>query len=153
MTESICPCGSTLSFSTCCGQLIARATQEYSPEQLMRSRYTAYAIKDYQYIVDTYAKDARQGLTKDMIKGSDQHTLWLKLEVVATPSPSQVEFKAYYSIDNQYFMLHEVSNFIEDTGAWFYQTGDIQSDSGKIKLQRNDPCLCGSGKKAKKCCL
>ena len=30
---------------------------------------------------------------------------------------------------------------------------DLSSLSGKDKVGRNDPCHCGSGKKAKKCCL
>ena len=28
----------------------------------------------------------------------------------------------------------------------------IKAESGKVKPKRNGPCLCGSGKKYKKCC-
>jgi len=28
----------------------------------------------------------------------------------------------------------------------------ILNDTGRVKIGRNDPCACGSGKKFKKCC-
>ncbi|KRE51039.1 YecA family protein [Paenibacillus sp. Soil724D2] len=34
-----------------------------------------------------------------------------------------------------------------------HSTTDLKAVSGKSKIGRNDPCLCGSGKKYKKCCL
>ncbi|MDQ0917593.1 YecA family protein [Paenibacillus sp. V4I5] len=34
-----------------------------------------------------------------------------------------------------------------------HSTNDLKAVSGKSKIGRNDPCLCGSGKKYKKCCL
>ena len=117
----------------------------------MRSRYSAYVIGKYQYIYDTYAEKQKADLSVAEIENNAKGTDWLRLEVIAS-SDDQVEFKAYYSADQQFFVMHETSSFVQENNGWKYDTGTIYPDSGAYKPGRNDPCLCGSGKKYKKCC-
>lgn len=63
-----------------------------------------------------------------------------------------VEFKAYFLDKDKLHCLNEASNFVRETGRWLYTDGEFKPKS-VVKNSRNDPCPCGSGKKAKKCCL
>lgn len=124
-------------------------------EELMRSRFTAYLVKDYRYILQTYTSDKRTKLTVAELVASDKDTTWLSLQVLSHQSyinKAQVAFKAFYKIDKHYYVMHEVSDFIIDVGKWFYSHGKIQKGSGEFSPERNSQCLCASGKKFKKCC-
>ena len=39
-----CPCGSRQRYDACCGRLHRRAAEAETAEELMRSRYAAYAL-------------------------------------------------------------------------------------------------------------
>ena len=157
MTNNIknCFCGNELTFEECCQPIISDKIDPQNAEQLMRSRFTAYAIEDYQYILQTYASSQRSKLTIKGIADSAQDTQWLSLQVLAHHSQentAQVEFKAFYQVVNSYYVMHELSDFIFEAGKWLYTNGAIQKGSGEFTPQRNSQCLCGSGKKYKKCC-
>jgi SEC-C motif-containing protein len=72
---------------------------------------------------------------------------WLKLDVL-NAYENIVEFKAYYKENGKIAVLHEKSFFIEENGVWKYKDGELFN----AKVERNEPCPCGSGKKFKKCC-
>ncbi|MCW2817566.1 MAG: sec-C motif containing protein, partial [Marmoricola sp.] len=44
-----CPCGSA-AYDTCCGPLHRGERQAGTPEELMRSRFAAYAVGDTAYV-------------------------------------------------------------------------------------------------------
>jgi len=148
---ALCPCGSNNDYNNCCKKVHDNHAMAVKPEQLMRARYSAHVLKNVDFIVDTYhsscnAQNDRQGITDSV------QLNWQRLEVMATPEPSDnngiVEFKAYYieGLSEQY--MHERSRFIKEKGYWYYLDGHFPAQ----KVGRNDPCLCGSGKKYKKCC-
>ncbi|MFT4939282.1 MAG: SEC-C motif-containing protein [Paraglaciecola sp.] len=125
----------------------------------MRSRYSAYATRQFSYIIETYAKAQRINLHLDEFQQAGKDSHWLKLEVLdftAQKNTAQVEFSAYYRIngepDNTFYKLHELSDFCQEDGLWRYTTGEIFDDSGRYTPLRNESCLCASGKKYKKCC-
>lgn len=39
-----------------------------------------------------------------------------------------------------------------ESGQWLYHANQSQSTMQRVKLSRNDECICGSGNKFKKCC-
>lgn len=49
-----CPCGSGRSYGVCCGPLHAGEREAATPEELMRSRYAAYALRDTGYVRRTW---------------------------------------------------------------------------------------------------
>ncbi|WP_293763307.1 YchJ family metal-binding protein, partial [uncultured Paraglaciecola sp.] len=49
-----CFCGNTLAFEQCCKPIIDGQLNAKDAEALMRSRFSAYFINDYQYILKTY---------------------------------------------------------------------------------------------------
>ena len=121
----------------------------------MRSRFTAYVIKDYRYVLQTYALAQRTNLTVSALADNTQDTRWLSLQVLAhhpKDNTAQVEFKAIYQIDSRYYVMHELSDFVFEAEKWRYTTGVMQKSSGEFTPERNSQCLCASTKKFKKCC-
>ncbi|MFC3095799.1 zinc chelation protein SecC [Alteromonas sediminis] len=145
-----CYCGSKRTFAECCGPVIQCDTAK-SPEQLMRSRYSAYCVEDYDYILNTYAHSPRASLSVLQLRESAANTQWLGLRIVATRD-HLVTFAAYFKETNTLKCLQETSLFVIENNKWRYLRGDI-AHLGTAKLSRNDSCFCGSGNKFKKCCL
>jgi len=123
----------------------------------MRSRFTAYANKNESYLLETWSGSKRP----ELIDFSKEEAVWTKLEIVKTKKGSKkdskgiVEFKAYYNLEDEPYVMTEISRFIKKSDRWFYLDGVVKSVS-KINQQvnqgKNAPCSCGSGKKFKRCC-
>lgn len=119
--SKLCPCGSGHLLAECClpihdGQLIAT-----TPEELMRSRYTAYALNNLQYIENTMRGRALEEFQQN--SENSANIKWLKLEVLASSVDMDngiVEFKAYYRFNGHKYCLHEVSEFELIDGHWYY---------------------------------
>ena len=149
-----CPCCSGLTFEHCCQKFISKDEQPEFAEQLMRSRFTAYARLDAQYIVDTYTQKEQGNLDIDDITQWAKENKWIKLVIHKknySSLPVTVEFSAFYINDNQLIEMREVSNFVMET-QWKYQDGEVITHDVVKLLKRNDTCPCESGKKYKKCC-
>lgn len=112
-----------------------------TPEDLMRSRYDAFVRMNGEYL----AKTTTQDITADM--NGYENIEWLKLDVLDA-CDDEVEFKAYYKENDTIHLLHERSKFIKKDGNWLYDSGELFN----TKIERNEPCPCGSGRKYKKCC-
>ncbi len=112
-----------------------------TPKELMISRYEAFVAKDWDYLAKTSTSQSIEEL--QMMPELE----WLKLEVL-NAYDNIVEFKAYYRENGKIGLLHEKSHFIKENGSWKYADGELFSS----KIERNEPCPCGSGKKFKKCC-
>ena len=53
-------------------------------------------------------------------------------------------------VEKTFAVLEERSRFVRENDHWFYLDGEHSVTP--LKPGRNDPCLCGSGRKFKKCC-
>jgi SEC-C motif-containing protein len=137
---------------------------EKSPETaeaLMRSRYTAYAVGDIDYILGTHdpdrVKDVDQANTEAWSKSAE----WLGLEIVkteageASDTQGTVEFVANYKIRGTKIAHRERATFRKHGSRWVFVDGEeIKGPPVRHtepRVGRNDPCPCGSGKKYKKC--
>lgn len=142
-----CICGDNKTYNECCGAIIDGAKKASTPEELMRSRYTAYVNGDVDYLMLSTAEDNRHIDDAELIREFSSSVEWLKLDVLNS-NGTQVEFKAYYRDADGIKVLHEKSNFILKDGTWLYTDGDLYNS----KVERNESCPCQSGKKFKKCC-
>jgi SEC-C motif-containing protein len=118
-----CYCGSNLSFDLCCKLYISGQAVAPTAEKLMRSRYSAYATHQADYLVATTHKAARtKSLKQDTLQWAIANQ-WQKLEIL-TVTATVVEFKAYYfdAYKNQH-IHHERSTFVQEDGLWFYVDG------------------------------
>ena len=86
-----CYCCSSKSFDECCGPFIKGDKHPSSAEQLMRSRFSAYATAHYQYILETYTKEKQQGLSVEDLAQSAQGATWFALKVHPTLAASSVD--------------------------------------------------------------
>lgn len=116
-------------------------SEKLNPQELMRSRYEAFVREDWKYIANTSTKQTVEDLQVS------PPMEWLKLDVLDSYE-NIVEFKAYYRVKNKIEVLHEKSFFVQIDGIWKYEDGVLYNS----KIQRNENCPCGSGKKFKKCC-
>lgn len=151
MPETSCPCGQG-EYAQCCQPLHTVQAKAQSAEQLMRSRYSAFARHEIDYIVQTTALGQQQALDVPAISDWSKSNQWLRLEVVQADehldkTHAQVEFKAHYHDGKQAHVHHEVSHFVKQNGAWFF----LDPTTG-LQTTMKQPCICGSGKKFKQCC-
>lgn len=119
----------------------------------MRARYSAHVLGLTDFIVNTYHPSCHAEQQRDAIAQSANNQ-WQQLEVLRSWSGNDdnegfVHFKAYFQDNQQVHCLEEQSRFVREHGLWFYIDGVFPKQQ---KVGRNDPCLCGSGKKFKKCC-
>jgi SEC-C motif-containing protein len=152
-----CPCGSGNEYSHCCFLFISGQKLPTTPEELMRSRYTAYTQANIDYIRLTMQGPAAKNFDPIDAHKWATEVKWDKLNVLASQTKGRqgfVEFIAYYSDLDEAQTLHEVSEFHFEQGKWFYVSGKQATPTftPKIKLSRNASCSCGSNKKYKKCC-
>lgn len=143
----MCICGLNEDFEVCCGAIISHKRSAKTPEELMRSRYSAYVKADARYLLLSSVKENQHPDEIEHIENFCAQVEWLKLDVLQAQNDT-VEFKAYYKDNEGVKLLHEKSNFIQEDGEWKYKDGELYNS----KIERNEACPCGSGKKYKKCC-
>ena len=125
-----CICGSGKAFSECCEPLLNGKIRAKTPEQLMRSRYSAYALGGYgDYLLKTWFAPMAKGLTAQEL--SEKAQQWVSLEVVGSGVTDQqgwVEFKVTYLEDSKQRVMHEKSVFTLSGDCWLYIGGEITTD-------------------------
>jgi SEC-C motif-containing protein len=116
----MCPCGSSKAYADCCG----RAHDGRPPataEELMRSRYTAFALDKPAYLLASWHPDTRPRRVDP-----ERGLRWRGLEVLDTDRGSmfdaegEVEFRARYRLRGKAGEQHERSRFVRHDGAWVY---------------------------------
>jgi SEC-C motif-containing protein len=121
-----CPCGSNDLFSNCCQPKIEGKQKANTSEELMRSRYSAYAISAIEYLIETTYKTIRKDQSYKEIEQWSKENRWQKLEVLKS-TENTVEFKAYFLDDSKKQQIHhEKSTFIFENGSWFYSKGEFK---------------------------
>jgi len=120
-----CYCGSLNTFGLCCQKFINFSQNAKSAEDLMRSRYSAYATQAIDYLIATTALSQRQSLSKRDILIWSQSSQWNKLEIIESTTTT-VEFKAYYTdLKRVSYIHHEKSTFIIENEKWCYLDGEF----------------------------
>ena len=148
-----CFCCSGDSYEICCKPYHLGAKNPKSAEQLMRSRYSAFALNLPEYLIATSHPTLNQKQTKEEIIAWATENKWIRLEVLAA-NTTQIEFKAHYTNSkNKVEIHHELSDFVFFKGKWLYRSGKIDPKPFINSTRSiNVPCPCGSGKKYKRCC-
>ena len=118
-----CACSSGNPYAECCQAYHLKATYPQTPEQLMRSRYSAYALHLIDYLWDTTHPSKRYLYNKADIEKWAKDNHWLRLEIVGAKK-DVVEFKAFYQQGLRDFVHHERSVFKKENGKWYYFSGD-----------------------------
>ncbi len=159
---SSCPCCSGKELKDCCQPIIDGTRKALTAEELMRSRYTAHAIKSYPYLDKSTHPEFRNDVDIEQIEKWSSALSWDSLEILHKEAGEEndtegaVSFRANYSIEGMPQNLTEDAIFRKEGDTWYYVEGAVHGAEPfrreSPKVGRNEACTCGSGKKYKKCC-
>ena len=127
VTGLACPCDPSHAYAQCCGRFHGGAEQPDTAEQLMRSRYSAYALGRADYLLRTWHLSTRPAAL-DLARAPAPK--WLSLTIIRSEAGSSedgdgvVEFVARFKVGGRAQRMHEVSRFRREAGQWFYVDGD-----------------------------
>ncbi len=157
-----CPCGSGADYPECCEPIIRGERQAGTPEEVMRARYSAYAMKETEYLLSSLDPEKRQDHDAESTRQWAENAEWHGLEIINTEGggpedeEGDVEFRATFTYKGDRETHHELAHFRKDNDTWYYLEGEPVKPETFVregpKVGRNDPCPCGSGKKYKRCC-
>jgi SEC-C motif-containing protein len=120
-----CPCGKGL-YKTCCGRFHEGSALASNAEELMRSRYSAFVLKNESYLLSTWHPSTRP---QEPLFNEDP-TQWMGLTVkhfneASDQLSATVEFVAIYKINGKAHRLHEISDFVYEDKQWQYVDGQF----------------------------
>lgn len=126
MTSTRCPCLSGLVYDECCGRLHRGQAAATTAGQLMRSRFSAFAVGDAEYLLRTWHPHTRPASLE-----LDSGIRWYRLDIVSTTGggllddEGTVEFRAHHrgssgSAHRLAGVQHETSRFRRFEGGWRY---------------------------------
>ncbi len=126
-----------LSYGQCCQpwhQGLAEGRHAPTPEALMRSRYSAYALAQTN---DAFGRSLLSYLLATWHTGTKpgemelQPLQWTGLELLHAQTDGDagvVEFIAHHKLNGKGVRMHETSRFLRVNGAWKYLDGDVSED-------------------------
>lgn len=126
-----CPCGGLpagAALGKCCLPLLEGARTADTAEALMRSRFTAFALGDADYLFRTWHPRTRPADTQP-----DAEVEWTSLDILDTVDGAAgeatgiVEFAAHYRAGGRPGTMRERSSFVIRAGRWFYVDGEHES--------------------------
>ncbi len=115
-----CPCGLGDPYAACCGRLHGGASAA-TAEQVMRARYSAFAVGEVAYLLRSWHSSARPRTLR-----LDPGQRWTRLAVLETDrgglfdTDGTVRFRALYRHSGQRGALEENSRFVREDGGWVY---------------------------------
>jgi SEC-C motif domain protein len=106
-----------------------------TPEALMRSRYSAYALATHNNPQGHAMLDYLQATWHHSSAPGDLElspTQWMGLDVLHTECTADagvVEFAARYKVNGKAEKMHEISRFVREEGRWFYIDGESHPEA------------------------
>ncbi len=122
-----CPCESGLHYKNCCQPYLEQIKDAHTAEALMRSRYTAFVLKNEAYLRYSWHPDYCPADIR-----LHEETKWLGLKIKRTIAGSEndnegeVEFIARSKFNGKASRLHENSRFTRFDHRWVYLEGSIK---------------------------
>lgn len=128
----LCPCHSKQLFKHCCAPYLNHEKKCENALVLMRSRYSAYALKNIDYIIETTdpsssAFEQNLDLWKKQILDFATFTQFNGLEIIdfkENNNEALVTFKAILTQQGRNVSFQEKSFFIKKD-RWLYCYGDV----------------------------
>ena len=121
-----CPCESGRSYENCCQPYIEQMSNAPTAENLMRSRYTAFVLKNEDYLRYSWHPDHCPADIR-----LNENTKWLGLKIKSvtaggeTDDTGEVEFIARSKHNGKANRLHETSRFTRFENHWVYVDGEL----------------------------
>lgn len=122
----LCLCDSGKAYEICCQPFVEQVSDAPTAETLMRSRYTAFVMKNEAYLRYSWHPDYCPADIR-----LNENTRWLGLVIKNTnaggenDSKGEVEFVARSKFNGKASRLHETSRFTRFENRWVYVDGKI----------------------------
>ena len=126
-----CPCCSGADYKACCEPFILGEDTPPTAEKLMRSRYTAFAVKAYDYLEETLDPQTVTSFDHAGNREWGDTVQFVKLEIIKAEeikNKAVVEFKAYFNKDGIELTHHEISKFRQQGGVWYFREGRVMEN-------------------------
>lgn len=126
MNSENCYCGSGKTFDLCCNIYISGKEKAPTALALMKSRYSAYAAQQADYLLATTHSSERKYYSREEILKWAAANQWQKLEIISS-TENTVKFKAYFKDQNGSNQVHyEFSTFKKENDSWYYIDGKFE---------------------------
>lgn len=121
-----CPCCSEKKYDDCCQPYHKMGKIVETAEKLMRSRFSAFALPNADYLMETTLPSKRKHHNKAELQEWGETNQWTKLEIIKTPALNIVEFKAYFTDSEGNAQIHHESSIFQKIhGKWYYVSGEF----------------------------
>lgn len=118
-----CPCGSNVAFLSCCFPFLNADKWPLTPEQLMRSRYSAFVKMNVDYLLKTTHPSTRKFYSEAAIRSWANQCKWVDLSIHEATG-STVKFNARYMDEKGNLQEHkEFSTFQKVNDLWYFVDG------------------------------
>lgn len=126
--SSKCPCGSDKKYESCCEIAHKNIKTVASAEALMRSRYSAFAKADIEYLLQSWSsktKDDSKRFRRELLDWTTS-VEWIRLQIINTTKGMEmdatgtVSFEAYYLENGTMECISENSFFEKEKEYWVY---------------------------------
>ena len=135
MAAKACPCTSALPYADCCAPFHRGAREPSTPEALMRSRFSAYARGEAEYLWRTlHADHADRAAPKEDVLRAVKHASvtykYMRLHILDAKE-AQVLFRANVFEKGKDGSFIELSTFAHDGTGWRYIEGIARPSDAK----------------------
>ncbi len=127
-----CPCGSGKKYKKCC-QPYHKGARPADALLLMKSRYSAYAVGESRYIINTtypdnpdYTENTDRWM--EAIETFSKEREFRRLEIIEFIDGEMESFVTFRAIFDAGEMV-ERSRFVYEEGRWFYYSGEFLNSS------------------------
>ncbi len=129
--KASCYCGTGKPFSQCCEPFLTLKDKPKSVRQLVRARYSAYAIgggKFGEFLLHTWHPRTAPDIS--VVDISNDNFTWTSLDIINAEQQGdlgEVEFRASYAEeDGSEHVHHERALFHRIKGMWLYVQGEVK---------------------------
>ena len=117
-----CPCNPSKLYADCCQKAHINIKSVTTPEELMRSRYSAFVMANIDYLLKSHHSKTRPSNSeKKEILAWTKSVEWVKLDVLKS-TENTVEFKAFFYENGSLNVIHENSFFVKQNNYWVYKS-------------------------------
>jgi SEC-C motif-containing protein len=122
--SSRCPCDSGDVFGSCCAPLLA-GTAAPTADRLMRSRYTAFVLRDASHLRATWHPSTRPAEIE-----IEDDLQWRRLVILDRDGggpfdrEGTITFEAHWRQGDERGSMRERSRFVRENRRWFYVDGE-----------------------------
>jgi SEC-C motif-containing protein len=127
-----CPCTSKKPYDRCCGPFHAGTALPETAEQLMRSRFSAYALGKLDYLINTRPEAKRAEESREELATYCKAVSCVGLKIVSKEKGGKaddtglVTFHASIHANGRRSLHIETSSFAREDGKWVYVDGVVK---------------------------